>query len=469
MYDVVIIGGGVVGCCIARELSKRKISIAVLEKAADIGEGASKANSGIVHAGYDAAALTLKARLNVRGNKLMGDLADELDFPYRNNGSLVLDLEEDGVTAAAGLAALDALRQRGRQNGVAGLEILSGRTVRQREPAVSKKVRQALYAPTGGIVCPFGLTVAMAENAAANGVEFHRATEVAAIERENNRGINEKIFKIKCQNKYFESRLVVNAAGLCADAVHKMVSEAPLAIRPRRGEYLLYDKNMGELVSHTLFQLPTARGKGVLVAPTVHGNLLIGPTAEDIDDKAAVKTTGAGLRLVMGKAAESIDGKLPAGEVITSFAGLRAVGDTGDFIIKEAEDCPGFLDVAGIDSPGLTAAPAIGEYVAALVGEILPAGKRADFIYRRRGISPGSGEVICRCETVTREAVQEAIRRTPGAVSVDGIKRRVRAGMGRCQGGFCSPRIAEILARELGKEVWEITKAGAGSEILINM
>ncbi len=453
MYDVVIIGGGVVGCCIARELSRKELRIAVVEKASDIGEGASKANSGIVHAGHDAVPETLKALLNVRGSRMMEILAEELDFPYRNNGSLVLCFDEND------LPGLKELLKRGLKNGVSGLEILSGEEVRGMEPSVSDEVVYALHAPTGGIVCPFGLTVAMAENAALNGVEFYRDTEVVGLEKKTG------FYRIICKEKEFESKIVINAAGVYADEIHNMVSSEELKIVPRRGEYLLFDKNVGDMVTHTLFQLPTALGKGVLITPTVHGNLLMGPTAEDIPDKEGINTTAEGLKIVLEKAGKSIR-KVPGREVITSFAGLRANSGKGDFIIKEAADAPGFIDVAGIDSPGLSSAPAIGEYVAGLVRKILPAERKKDFISNRKGIQPGSGEVICRCEMVTEEEIVEAIRRTPGAVSLDGVKRRTRAGMGRCQSGFCSPKVVDILARELEKEKWEITKAGSGSEIL---
>lgn len=455
IYDVLIIGGGVIGCCIARELSKRQIRIAVAEKASDIGEGASKANSGIVHAGFDARTGTLKALLNVRGNHRMKELAEELDFPYRNNGSLVLCFEQENQSS------LNKLLNRGKKNGVAGLRILTGEEVRSREPAVSKEVISALYAPSGGIVCPFGLTVAMAENAAANGVEFYRDTEVTGIRSENG------IYHVNCREKSFASRIVINAAGVYADEIHNMVSAERMRIIPRRGEYLLFDKNVGNTVSHTLFQMPTAYGKGVLVTPTVHGNLMMGPTAEDIPDKEGINTTGSGLNTILQKAGKSI-GRIPEREVITSFAGLRANSGRGDFVIGEVKDAPGFIDVAGIDSPGLSSAPAIGEYVAELIQTIYPAEIKNDFIKNRKGIQSGTGEIICRCETVTREAIIEAIRRTPGAVSLDGVKRRTRAGMGRCQSGFCSPKVVEILAQELGKEKWEITKSGKGSEILMN-
>ncbi len=453
MYDVIIVGGGVVGCCIARELSRKELRIGVLEKASDIGEGASKANSGIVHGGHDAVPGTLKALLNVRGNRRMKELAAELDFPYENNGSLVLCFDEKDKTG------LEELLERGMENGVEGLQILTGDEVRKLEPEVSEGVAYALYAPTGGIVCPFGLTVAMAENAAVNGVEFYRDMEVTGLEKEDG------FYRVVCKQNFFESRIVINAAGVYADEIHNMVSTEMLEIIPRKGEYLLFDKNVGKMISHTLFQLPTVYGKGVLITPTVHGNLLMGPTAEDIPDKEGINTTETGMKVVLEKAGKSIR-KVPAREVITSFAGLRANSGKGDFIIREAADAPGFIDVAGIDSPGLTSAPAIGEYVAGLVGKILPAELKKDFRGSRKGIQPGKGEVICRCEMVTEEEIIEAIRRVPGAVSLDGVKRRARAGMGRCQSGFCSPRVVEILAKELGKEKSEITKAGSGSEIL---
>lgn len=460
MYDVIIIGGGVVGVGIARALSRKQLRIAVLEKNSDIGEGASKANSGIVHAGFDARNGTLKARLNLRGSQIMPALAEELNFDYKNNGALVLCFAEDDKRN------LNKLLERGQINGVKGLAILSQAKVREKEPSINDNVKYALYAPTGAIVCPFGLTIAMAENAAANGVAFYRNTEVIKINKNNNR------YDILTENQpQFEAKIIINAAGVFADQIHSLVSKIPIAITPRKGQYVLFDKTASNLVKHTLFQLPTVYGKGVLITPTVHGNLLMGPTAEDISNKSGVNTTAAGLDLVLKKAAESMK-DIPVREIITSFAGLRANSGQGDFVIAEAIDAPGFIDVAGIDSPGLTSAPAIGEYVADLVAGILPARENTDFISSRKGIKSGQDEVICRCETVTRTEIIEAIHRTnhlfknPGIVSLDSVKRRVRPGMGRCQAGFCAPRVAELIANELQIDKIAVPQKGPGSEIL---
>ena len=460
MYDIVIIGGGVVGCCIARELSRKQLKIAVLEKKSDIGEGASKANSGIVHAGFDAETGTLKARLNLRGSELMPSLSEALDFDYRNNGSMVLCFEEEDKPK------LEKLLKRGQENGVTGLEILSQAEVRLKEPSINENVKYALYAPIGAIVCPFNLTVAMAENAKANGVLFYRETEVTKIEKNND------CYSIHTSATYaYETKIIINAAGVFADQIHNMVCSVPLDISPRKGEYLLFDKTVGDIVKHTLFQMPTAYGKGVLITPTVHNNLLMGPTAEDITDKTGINTTANGIETILSKVSKSIK-EIPSREIITSFAGLRANTGLGDFIINEVSETPGFIDVAGIDSPGLSCAPAIGEYVAEIVDGILPAQEKADFVKTREGIKPRFDEVICRCETITRAEIIEAIHRTndlfvnPGIVSLDSIKRRVRPGMGRCQAGFCAPRVAELIAEELGIDKLAITKAGPGSELL---
>ena len=470
MYDVIIIGAGVSGCAVARELSAYKRKTAVLEKASDICEGTSKANSGIVHAGYDAKPGTKKASLNLRGNALMENLSGKLDFPFRRNGSLVLCFEE------ADREKLKELLERGKENGVEGLRIMEREELSVLEPNLSDGVIAALYAPTGGIVCPFGLTIALAENAFVNGVEFHLDTEV------NNIVKLEEGYRLETTKGVFCAKVVVNAAGVYADVFHNMVSERKLHITPRKGEYCLFDKTMGGYVSHTVFQLPTKYGKGVLVTPTVHGNLLVGPTAEPIVDKEGVNTTALGLDTVLERGAVSV-GNLPSGKIITSFAGLRAHEDGNDFVIGEAEDAKGFIDVAGIESPGLTCAPAIGEYVAGMIQDIMPAERKEDFIEERKGIfgmaqaegeerkktihgDPAYANVICRCELVTEGEIMDAIHRPLGATTLDGVKRRTRAGMGRCQSGFCAPKVVEILARELGKDIGEITKAGGNSGFL---
>ena len=470
MYDVIIIGGGVVGCAIAREMAKQERKIALLERASDVCEGSSKANSGIIHAGYDALPGTLKASLNVQGNRMMEALAKELDIPFKQNGSFVLSFDEEGRDG------LKKLYDRGIANSVKNMQILSGDEVRKLEPNVSSEVKAALYAPTAGIACPFGMTYAFAENAAVNGVEFYLNTEVTGIKKTKDG------FLLLTSKENYEAKYVINAAGVYADKIHNMVSENKLNIVPRRGQYCLMDKEVGSLTKATLFQLPTKLGKGVLVTPTIHGNLLVGPNAEDLEDKEGINTTAAGLEDILMRGERSVVG-LPKNKVITSFAGLRANEGSGDFIIKEAEDAKGFIDVAGIASPGLTASPAIGVYVAELMQKIAPTTLKQNFIATRKGIpnvatatmeerrkliekNPAYANVICRCELVTEGEIIDAIRRSVGATTLDGIKRRTRAGMGRCQSGFCSPKVVELLAKELGVQVSEITKMGGNSTFI---
>lgn len=472
-YDIIIIGAGVIGCSIARTLAKYDRKIAVVERASDVCEGTSKANSGIVHAGYDAKPGTLKAKLNIRGNQIMERLSKELDFSFKRNGSVVLCFDE------ADRGKLQELLERGIKNGVPNLRIIEEKELRQLEPNISEDIAAALYAPTGGIVCPFGLTIAMAENACENGVEFFLETEVEKIIKKK------EGYLLKTSKGDMESRIIINAAGVYADKLHNMVSGRQLHITPRKGEYCLFDKASGSLVSHTIFQLPTKYGKGVLVTPTVHGNLMAGPTAEDIEDKEGVNTTESGLADVLKRSGLSVK-KLPMGKIITSFAGLRAHEDGGDFIIEEALDAKGFIDVAGIESPGLTCAPAIGEYVAELVLKMLPSAEKMNYNSYRRGIpqmaeareeekrkliaeNPAYANVVCRCELVTEGEILASIHRPLGATTLDGVKRRTRAGMGRCQSGFCSPKTVEILARELKKDIGEITKSGGESGILTGL
>lgn len=467
-YDIAIIGAGVSGTAIARELSRYQTKICVLEREEDVCCGTSKANSAIIHAGYDAEPGSLKAKLNLRGNQMMDQLAKDLDFPFRRNGSLVLCLDEKD------LPNLQKLYERGITNGVKGLQILNKEEVRAMETNISDQVIAALYAPTGGIVCPFHMTIAFAENACANGTVFHFNTEVKNITRRQN------IWEIETTKGTFEAGCIINAAGVYADKLHNMVSQKKIHITPRKGEYCLLDKTAGTHVSHTVFTLPGKLGKGVLVTPTVHGNLLIGPTAADIEDKEGVNTTREGLDEVLQKSAASVK-NIPARQVITSFAGLRAHEDGDDFIIGETEK--DFIDCAGIESPGLSSAPAIGEMVAELLKEKYNLKEKEDFISTRKGITdpsklfleernalihrePAYGNIICRCEMVTEGEIIDAIRRPLGAKSLDGVKRRTRAGMGRCQSSFCSPRVMEILARELDIPVEEITKSGGNSRII---
>lgn len=473
MYDVIIIGAGVTGCAVARYLSRYQGSALVLERAEDVCCGTSKANSAIIHAGFDAAHGSLMAKMNVQGNRMLPELARELDFPFRTNGSLVVCMSEEDMHR------LLALYENGVKNGVEGLEIVDAQRLHELEPNVSKNAVAALWAPTGGIVCPFNMTIALAENANANGVDFRFNTKVTGFTR------GEEGWTVHTEQGDFQTRYVVNAAGVYADVLHNMVSARKLHITPRRGDYCLLDKQVGGFVSHTVFQLPGKLGKGVLVSPTVHGNIIVGPTAIDIEDRDGTNTTAAGLEELIAKAGISVD-NLPIRQTITSFAGLRAHEDHHEFVIGEAEDAPGFVDCAGIESPGLTSAPAIGLTVAELLREKLGLRKKEDFIATRKGLldpksltkeayqalireNPAYGQIICRCEQVTEGEIIDAIRRPLGARSLDGVKRRTRAGMGRCQAGFCSPRVMEILARELGVSQAEITKCGGASRLIVGV
>lgn len=467
--DVIIIGAGVTGSSIARELTRYNLDVLVIDKASDVCEGTSKANSGIVHAGFDAEPGTLKARFNVAGSKKMEALSKELDFAYRRNGSLVLCFD------GGDLDKLEDLKKRGEANGVEGIKIITGDEARKMEPQLSADVAAALYAPTGAIVCPFGLTIAMAENAAVNGAVFELNKEVTKIEKDG------EDFKVTASGEEYFGKAVVNAAGVYADKIHNMIANPDYKITARRGEYCLYDKKVGNTVNSTIFQLPGAYGKGVLVTPTVHGNLLIGPTADDVEDKEAINTTAEGLSKVQATGGKSIV-SVPTRSVITSFSGLRAHGDKHDFVIGESE-VSGFFEAACIESPGLSAAPAIGEYVAGLVSEKLGASLKDNFIATRKGIpnmalatdeerarlikeNPLYARVVCRCELVTEGEIVDAIKRPVGATTLDGVKRRTRAGMGRCQSGFCSPTVVDILSRELGCSMKDITKHGKGSEFV---
>lgn len=354
MYDVIIIGAGVSGCASARELSRYKAQVCVLEKAEDVCCGTSKANSAIVHAGYDASTGSLMAKLNVQGNRMMEQLSEELDFEFQRIGSLVVCRDEEERPS------LQALYDRGVANGVEGLRIVEREELRRMEPNISEDAVAALYAPTAGIVCPFGMNIAFAENAAANGVEFRFDTRVQNIRR------MEGGWLVETDQGQYEAKCVVNAAGVYADTFHNMVSEQKLKITPRRGDYCLLDKSAGGHVSKVIFALPGKYGKGVLVTPTVHGNLLVGPTAIDTEDREGVNTTREGLDQVLQKAGENVK-DLPMRSVITSFAGLRAHEEHHEFVIGEVEGAPGFVDCAGIESPGLTASPAIGVTVAGIV------------------------------------------------------------------------------------------------------
>ena len=469
VYDVIVIGAGVTGSAVARELSRRQGRFLVVERASDVCEGTSKANSAIVHAGFDAEPGTLKAKMNVRGNQLMDQITQELDVPFSRVGAFVVCLREEEMPK------LEELYQRGLKNGVPDLELLTGDEAKALEPNLTDEVCGALWARTSGIVCPFALTLGLAESAAKNGVEFSFDTAVTGLEQ-----IPEG-WLVKTNQGDFAARAVVNAAGVYADEVHNWVCEEKLSITPRKGEYCLLDKTAGGHVGRTIFQLPGKYGKGVLVSPTIHGNLLVGPTAVDDLDREDTATTAAGIADLTEKAALSVK-NVPMRQVITSFMGLRAHEAGEDFVLGESAE--GFFDAAGIESPGLTSAPAIGEYLAGLIGEKLGLGDKAGFDPIRKGVphlaamspeeraekiaeNPAYGNIICRCEEVSEGEILDAIHGILGARTLDGVKRRTRAGMGRCQAGFCSPRVMDLLCRELNMDLTQVRKNGGDSQIVL--
>ena len=472
MYDITIIGAGIIGTFIARELSKYDLRVLLLDKENDVANGTTKANSAIVHAGYDAEPNSKKARFNVEGNKIMEEICKQLDVPFKRVGSLVVAFNEEEMET------IKRIYDKGIINKVPDLRIIEKKELFEMEPNLNPEAMGALYAPTGGIVGPWELAIALAENAVDNGVELRLNTEVINIEKV------EAGYKIYTPDGEILTKYVVNAAGVYADKIHNMVAEPTFEITPRRGQYFLMDKSAGKLMNHVIFQSPSKISKGVVVLPTVHGNLLVGPDAEDIDDKDNKDTDEERLNFVREKAGKTSE-DIPFNAVITSFAGLRASPNTGDFIVQEAEDAKGFIDVAGIESPGLSASPAIGIHVANLLKDL-----DGNFVekenynpIRRKMIhfmdlsneekqamiqkDPRYGRVICRCENITEGEIVDAVHRNVGGNSVDSIKRRIRAGMGRCQGGFCQPRVIEILAREMRKDLTEIVKDGPNSNIAI--
>ncbi len=472
MYDVTVIGAGVVGGLVARTLSKYKLNICILESENDVAMGATKANSAIVHAGFDAKEGSLKAKLNVRGNKMMEAVCKELGVKYIKNGSLVVGFNnEDRIV-------LDELMKRGICNNVEGLRIIEKDELHEMEPNLSDDIICALYAPTGGIVCPYTLAIAAIGNAMDNGAQLKCNFKVSSIDATENG------YKVSSENDFVTSRYVINCAGVYSDTVAKMVGDNSFDIHPRRGEYMLLDRECGNTVSHTIFRTPSKMGKGILVTPTVHNNLLLGPTSYDITDKENKDTTAVGFDAIINSTNETVK-SVPVNKTITSFCGLRSVGSTGDFIINSP--AKGFINVAGIESPGLTSSPAIAEYVEDMLKEDgLELELKPDYDPIRKPYyafheaspeekneiikeNPAFGKIVCRCEGITEGEIIEAIRRNPQPRDLDGIKRRTRAQMGRCQGGFCGPYVTEILAKELGVPYESITKFGADSLINVEL
>ena len=469
MFDVIVIGGGVVGGTILRDLTKYRLKVCLLEKESDVCMGQSKANSGIVHAGFDAQEGTLKAKFNVLGNQMMYEYAKELGVKCIQNGSLVVAFSEDEVKT------LFDLKQRGIKNGVKNLRIIDAEELRLMEPNVSSDAICALYAPTGGIVCPYELTIAAIGNAMDNGAELITDFKVDKIVQ------GKDCFRIATRDgREVKGKLVINCAGLGAEKVARAAGDNSIHIGARKGEYILLDRESGDLVSHTLFFTPTKLGKGILVSQTVDQNIILGPTAEENE---LTETSAEGLSAITSKAKEMCP-NVPFYNTITSFAGVRAYSDRHDFIIEESKTVKGLIHCAGIESPGLTSAPAIAEYVVKeLVGAHYSLEPNPSFNGHRESNSffkelsieekneyikynPAYGKIVCRCEQITEGEIMRAIKTNPPAKDIDAVKRRTRSGMGRCQGGFCQPHVAEILARELNISFDEVTKCGRGSNLV---
>ena len=471
MFDVIVIGGGVVGGLILRELAKYQLSICLLEKASDVAMGESKANSGIVHAGFDAPVGSLKAKFNVEGNRMMESVCADLGVKFRRNGSLVVAFSaEDFIT-------INKLKARGEVNGVDGLKIIDQRQLRGMEKNICDEAIAALYAPTGGIVCPYELTIAAIGNAMDNGATLMTDFEVSAIEK------TEQGYIVKsCDGQEVSAKIVINCAGLHSGKIAEMVGDTEIKIGARKGEYILLDRESGDFVSHTLFFTPTKLGKGILITQTVDNNILLGPTAEEQQD-GNTQTSVEGLAFVIEKTRKMCKNP-PLFNTITSFAGVRASSNRHDFIIEESKSAKGFIHCAGIESPGLTASPAIAKYVVeTLVGGLLPLKKnekfngtrKPDYFFKHLSMEekneiikkdPSYGKIVCRCEQVTEGEILRAIRENPPAKDIDAVKRRTRSGMGRCQGGFCQPYVAELIAKEGGMSLTKVTKSGKGSNLL---
>lgn len=470
-YDVAVIGAGVVGSLITRELSKYNIKVALLERCNDCAMGATKANSAIVHAGFDAMPGTLKAKLNVRGVELMKKVCGELNVPLKNNGALVVAFSEDEIPH------LEELKKRGEKNGVPNLRVVGKEELAELEPNIGETAVGALVAPTSSIVCPYELTIAAVENAVTNGAQFLRNCEVTGIDYSDGE------FRLSTSLGEITAEYVINAAGVHSGEIASLIGDESIEIVVRHGDYYLLDKSQGTLVSRTIFQCPTKMGKGVLVSPTVDGNLIVGPSAEDIENGDDVATTTVGLNKIYNSAIKSVPA-VSLRNAITSFSGNRAHPTTDDFIIGSSEVNKKFINAAGIESPGLSSAPAIAEMVEGIINELsggfekkgdfnpirpepvrfrnMTTEERAKLIEKNKAY----GRIICRCETITEGEILDAIHAPAGARDVDGVKRRTRAGMGRCQGGFCGSKVVEILARELGTEMNEITKFGGQSKIM---
>lgn len=467
MYDVAIIGSGITGSACAYFLSKYRLKIAVIEKNNDVCCGTTKANSAIIHAGYDPHPETLMAKLNVKGSAMAKEICAKLDVPYNQIGSLVVAFSEEEAKT------VEELFERGNANGVPDLKILNREELKEAEPMISDEALCALYAPSAAIVNPWEYGLAMAETAVRNGAEVLLESEVTSIKKENG------VFKITAGEKEIEAKYVINAAGVNCDDVHNMIAPPKFRVIPSAGEYYLLDKSEGKRARHVIFQCPNKDGKGVLVSPTVHGNLIVGPNA-DARDKDDTSTKTRCLDFVREKAVKSVP-SINFRENIRNFTGVRAATDIDDFIIEFA--CEGFLDLAGIKSPGLSAAPAIAELAVKMLGESgLALEEKESFTDERTHLrfkhlsdeeknnavkkNSAYGRVICRCETITEGEIIDALNSPIPPVSLDGIKRRAGTGMGRCQGGFCGPKVLEIMAKYKNEPFEAVLQDNTGSVIL---
>ncbi|MEG0691868.1 MAG: NAD(P)/FAD-dependent oxidoreductase [Oscillospiraceae bacterium] len=469
MVSVVIIGGGICGCSLLYELSRYQISALLLEKENDVSVGTTKANSAIIHAGYDPIPGTKMAKYNVEGNAIIKELCKNLDVPYKQVGSLVIALNDDQKET------LQVLYEQGLKNAVPNLQLLSAKEALELEPNLNPDVKAALFAPSAGIVSPWNLAIALAETAVTNGAEVKLNSKVLSIKKTNH------YFTIETTQGTIEAEYVINAAGVLADEVNDMVDKHRFTVTPSRGEYHLLDKNQGNLVSHIILQCPDHNGKGVLVAPTVDGNLIVGPNAEP-SPKNDVSTTSIGLDYVKNLAVKSVP-SINFRESIRNFSGLRALTQEEDFIIGESNTQPGFFNFSGMKSPGLSSAPAIArDLVTMLHNAGLELTKKPTFIDKRNVVrfkhhsdtertdaikqNPLYGTIVCRCETITEGEIVDALHRPIAPCSIDGVKRRCGAGMGRCQGGFCSPRVQQIIARELNIPLSQVPLDRLGMDII---
>ena len=472
MYDALIIGGGVCGSAVAMYLPKYDVKCCLLEKENDIAVGTTKANSGIIHAGYDPEPNTLMAALNVRGNALAEEICTQMCVPYKKVGSLVLAFDQKDVEH------IKKLYERGVENGVRGMKLLDRDEVLAREPNISPEVVAALYAPSAGVVNPWRFCIAMAETAAENGVEFFLDKEVVSIEKSGGS------FRVNtADGSVYEASYIINCAGVCSDKISAMAGDCSFKVTPSKGEYYLLDKTQSGFVNSVIFQCPTEKGKGVLVSPTADGNIIVGPNAETVGDRDDVSTTRAGLDYV-AEAAKKTAAKINYRENIRSFAGIRANTDKSDFIIGESPVCRKFINVAGIKSPGLTSAPAIGEYIVEILNDCglfmsekkewrvpeppirfaeLSEEEKAEVIKRDKRY----GSVICRCCTVTEGEIVKALESRIPPRTVDGIKRRAGTGMGRCQGGFCGPKVHRIISEYYGVPLESVLMDKKGSYIVV--